>query len=199
MTKAAPTKDSPAEAASSPGASSSSPDNSSESVSNLLDTEFAKGLLEELGDQSKLGQRGELWTIAQFVTLALVLVPPFHSTALTTLLGVALLLGGGAAIGFALPNLGTSLTPLPEPRKDSKLVQTGPYQYMRHPMYGGSLMLALGLAAVTHDESRLLWAAVLWLVLEQKVAFEESLLVDRYGAAYQEYQKSVKKFFPYLY
>jgi hypothetical protein len=36
-------------------------------------------------------------------------------------------------------------------------------------MYGGSLMLALGLAAVTHDESRLLWAAVLWLVLEQKV------------------------------
>jgi protein-S-isoprenylcysteine O-methyltransferase Ste14 len=32
-----------------------------------------------------------------------------------------------------------------------------------------------------------------------QVAFEESLLVDRYGAAYQEYQKSVKKFFPYLY
>jgi protein-S-isoprenylcysteine O-methyltransferase Ste14 len=41
--------------------------------------------------------------------------------------------------------------------------------YMRHPMYGGLLMASLGLAAVTHDESRLLAAAVLWLVLEQKV------------------------------
>lgn len=30
-------------------------------------------------------------------------------------------------------------------------------------------MASLGLAAVTHDESRLLAAAVLWLVLEQKV------------------------------
>lgn len=46
----------------------------------LFFLQFAKGLLEELGDQSKLGQRGELWTIAQFVTLALVVVPPFHST-----------------------------------------------------------------------------------------------------------------------
>ena len=32
-----------------------------------------------------------------------------------------------------------------------------------------------------------------------QVAFEEKLLVERYGAAYQDYQKSVKKFFPYLY
>jgi protein-S-isoprenylcysteine O-methyltransferase Ste14 len=44
--------------------------------------------------------------------------------------------------------------------------------YMRHPMYGGLLMASLGLAAVSHDESRLLAAAVLWLVLEQKVCCE---------------------------
>jgi hypothetical protein len=42
--------------------------------------QFAKGLLEELGDQSQLGQRGEGWTVAQFVVLALVVLPPFHST-----------------------------------------------------------------------------------------------------------------------
>lgn len=41
--------------------------------------------------------------------------------------------------------------------------------YMRHPMYGGLLAASLGLAAVTHDEARLLAAAVLWAVLEQKV------------------------------
>jgi hypothetical protein len=36
-------------------------------------------------------------------------------------------------------------------------------------MYGGLLMACLGLAAVSHDESRLVAVAVLWLVLEQKV------------------------------
>lgn len=36
-------------------------------------------------------------------------------------------------------------------------------------MYGGLLMASLGLAAVTHDESRLLAAGLLWVVLEQKV------------------------------
>jgi hypothetical protein len=36
-------------------------------------------------------------------------------------------------------------------------------------MYGGLLMASIGLAAVTHDEARLLAAAALWLVLEQKV------------------------------
>jgi hypothetical protein len=36
-------------------------------------------------------------------------------------------------------------------------------------MYGGLLMASLGLAAVTHDEARLLAAGLLWVVLEQKV------------------------------
>jgi protein-S-isoprenylcysteine O-methyltransferase Ste14 len=32
-----------------------------------------------------------------------------------------------------------------------------------------------------------------------QVGFEEELLLERYGAAYQDYQKSVKKFIPFLY
>lgn len=88
-------------------------------------------------------------------------LPPFHSTVLTNLVGVLLLLGGAAAIPSGVQNLGTSLTQLPVPRKDSQLVTDGAYQYMRHPMYGGLLMASLGLAAVTHDESRLLAAGLL--------------------------------------
>lgn len=36
--------------------------------------------MDELTDQSQLGQRGEAWTIAQFVAIALVVLPPVHST-----------------------------------------------------------------------------------------------------------------------
>lgn len=171
----------------------------SNAAKDVFDPQYAQELLDELQDQSQLGQRGEGWTIAQFVAIALVLLPPFHAAELTNLVGVLLLLAGLGAMTLGLQSLGTALTPLPAPRKDSQLVTTGAYEYLRHPMYGGLLMASLGLAAVTHDESRLLAAAVLWLVLEQKVDFEERLLTERYGAAYEEYRRRVKKFIPYLY
>jgi hypothetical protein len=37
-------------------------------------------------------------------------------------------------------------------------------------MYGGLLMAALGLAAITRNECRLALSGLLWLVLEQKVS-----------------------------
>lgn len=58
-------------------------------------------------------------------------------------------------------------------------------EYLRHPMYGGLLMASLGLAAVAHDEARLLAAAVLWLVLEQKVRGVSGEL--NIGASLREY------------
>lgn len=41
--------------------------------------------------------------------------------------------------------------------------------YVRHPMYGGLLMAAFGLAVITRSETRLAMAALLWVVLEKKV------------------------------
>jgi protein-S-isoprenylcysteine O-methyltransferase Ste14 len=41
--------------------------------------------------------------------------------------------------------------------------------YLRHPMYGGLLMASFGLAIVTRNETRMALAALLWVVLEQKV------------------------------
>lgn len=69
---------------------------------------------------------------------------------------------------------------------------------MRHPMYGGLLLSCFGLAAVTHSESRLALSALLWLVLEAKVGWEEKALKERYPQ-YAEYAQRVKKFFPYVY
>lgn len=46
------------------------------------------------------------------------------------------------------------------------------------------------------DKLYLYWLLLCWCV---QVGFEEELLLERYGAAYQDYQKSVKKFIPFLY
>lgn len=41
--------------------------------------------------------------------------------------------------------------------------------YVRHPMDGGLLMAAFGLAVITRNETRLALAALLWFLLEKKV------------------------------
>lgn len=45
----------------------------------------------------------------------------------------------------------------------------GVLQYVRHPMYGGLLLAAVGFAAATGDELRMLLALAFFLVLDSKV------------------------------
>lgn len=116
-------------------------------------------------------------------------------------LGGCLCLGGLALITVGGLNLGQNLTPVPRPRdKDHTLVTDGIYQLCRHPMYGGIILGALGLALFTGDEARLGLSAVMFLVLDQKANVEEEYLEDKYPREYDAYKRSgVKKFIPWLY
>lgn len=66
-------------------------------------------------------------------------------------------------------------------------------------MYGCLILAAVGLSGITHSQDRLALTTVLWFVLEQKAAFEENQLVQRYGQEYEAYRDKTKKFIPYLY
>jgi len=46
----------------------------------------------------------------------------------------------------------------------------GILQYVRHPMYGGLVLAAVGFAAATGDELRMLLALAFFLVLDTKVS-----------------------------
>lgn len=90
------------------------------------------------------------------------------------------------------------LSPLPAPRKSHRLIVSGMYSYVRHPMYGGLIMACLGLAAISRNECRVALSFLLWWVLENKVTFEEKALGEAYPE-YEAYKNKVKKFFPYIY
>lgn len=159
----------------------------------------AEELVSELTDTSALGKRGELYFAAQALAILLVVFPPFQLSGLFDFLGIFSLTAGLALCAVGLWTIGRNISPLPAPRSKHALVTTGLYAYIRHPMYGGLILASLGLAATTYSESRLAVAILLWMILEQKVAFEERCLVARYGVQYEEYCKKTKKFIPYLY
>jgi protein-S-isoprenylcysteine O-methyltransferase Ste14 len=56
-------------------------------------------------------------------------------------------LGAMLLLGRSLLDLGQNLTPLPHPRDDGQLVQTGIYGLVRHPLYSGVISLALAYTA----------------------------------------------------
>ena len=109
----------------------------------------------------------------------------------------------GAAIGlpcvweFAWRGLGTP-APFDPPRK---LVVSGPYRFVRNPMYFGMGIALLGEAIVfPHITSTLLiMIAILWLFVTGFVmAYEEPTLRRMFGDDYEAYCRSVRRWIPRL-
>lgn len=122
--------------------------------------------------------------MAQFALLALVpaaafLPPDWPDTARTLRLvvGIAMIVSGVAVVVWAARALGRWMTPFPRPLPDAMLVETGPYAHVRHPVYGGALVLLVGLSLVT-SVAVLVVTVALGLLWVGKARVEEEHLVE---------------------
>jgi protein-S-isoprenylcysteine O-methyltransferase Ste14 len=80
----------------------------------------------------------------------------------------------------------------------SRLQITGPYRWVRHPLYLGWMLVVFGTAHLTGD--RLVFALITTIYLMGAVPFEERSLVDSFGAAYRTYQQEVRwRMVPFVY
>lgn len=80
-----------------------------------------------------------------------------------------------------------------------RLVATGIYRYIRHPMYSSLLFLAWGafLKAVTLGALALAVTASVALAATAKA--EEAENLTRFGAQYREYMRRTRRFVPFLF
>jgi protein-S-isoprenylcysteine O-methyltransferase Ste14 len=154
------------------------------------------------------GARGEWYVVAQIVLFALVIFgprtwpglpawePPF--TWLGWLAGGVLIgVGGLLAVGGVV-SLGKNLTPVPHPKDDATLVESGAYRFVRHPIYGGGIIAAFGWGLWVHGGLTLVYALVLFVFFDVKSRREERWLVVKF-AGYPAYQKRVRKLIPFVY
>lgn len=153
-----------------------------------------------------LGPRGEGWVLIQSVLLVLVAAAgwtlgPDWSGPLRLggiVLGIALLAGGIILAVRGSIDLGRALTPVPRPRDDARLVETGVYGLARHPIYGGLILGALGWATMQASIMALALTAALAGFLTLKSMREETWLAARYPA-YAAYREHTRRFIPWLY
>ena len=83
-------------------------------------------------------------------------------------------------------------------KKEHKLVQTGPYAIVRHPIYSGFMLAATGTAFVVGQLRCFIAAALVIGAWSYKSGLEEVFLVDHFGAEYQKYRDKVKRLIPYV-
>jgi protein-S-isoprenylcysteine O-methyltransferase Ste14 len=114
-------------------------------------------------------------------------------------LAVWLLVAAGAALGlWALSaNRPGNFNVRPMPRAGGRLVQHGPYRWIRHPMY--TAVIACAVACAWADGTRWGWlgAAALTAVLAIKAALEERWMVQEHPG-YREYRARTSRFLPGL-
>jgi protein-S-isoprenylcysteine O-methyltransferase Ste14 len=150
-----------------------------------------------------LGPRGVGWVLLQVVLIVLVVAaawslgPDWSSTLRVAgiVAGIVLLALGLLLIFRGVIDLGDAMTPVPQPRDDAELVETGVYGRVRHPIYSGLIFAALGGALVQASLAAIVLAGCLALVLRLKSGLEERWLVARYSR-YAAYQARTRRFIP---
>lgn len=83
-------------------------------------------------------------------------------------------------------------------KEDHEIVKSGPYRFIRHPIYTGILCMALGTAITSNAWHGLLGFAVMAFAYARKIRMEERWLVDAFGAPYAEYKKETRALVPFL-
>lgn len=151
-------------------------------------------------------ERGIWYVVVQAILIGLILFGPRGPDLLSSEPLKMVSLACGISIGLisilvmaiAAFNLGKNLTPLPCPKDNAQLVQSGLYRYVRHPIYFGVLLAALGWFLVFPNVYILLYAIGLFILFDVKARREEVWLVERFSA-YRDYQIRVKKLLPGIY
>lgn len=108
--------------------------------------------------------------------------------------GIVLIIAGLMLLVISLKKLGPSLTPDPIPKGNGVLVKSGIYSLSRHPIYLAILVTELGWTIAFSSVIGLFLMIPLFFVLREKAKFEESLLIEKFGAEYSLYAKKVGRF-----
>jgi len=102
---------------------------------------------------------------------------------------------GVLALGF---NKIGNFSVYPEIKSHAKLITTGPYRFIRHPMYSALIIMMLGITLYNFHPINAIGAVMVPFAVINKANIEEKLLLEKFSE-YAIYQQTSKRFLPYLY
>ena len=95
-------------------------------------------------------------------------------------LGILIIIIALILMLVAIKDLGHNLSPFPRPKTNSKLITTGIYRYMRHPMYYSLIIISFGVFLTKLSFYYLCLTISLSLLIKFKIVLEEQYLKNKF-------------------
>lgn len=153
----------------------------------------------------RLGGRGEGWVGLQIVLFLLIAAAGFvelkdrqGTLGVRELAGALVACAGAAVAVWSARELRHALTPFPKPVQGNELVESGPYRRVRHPIYTGVVLAALGWSLLCGSWVALVLSLMLAVLFDAKSRREEAWLSEEHPA-YAEYRRRTRRFVPGVY
>jgi protein-S-isoprenylcysteine O-methyltransferase Ste14 len=112
--------------------------------------------------------------------------------------GLVLMLCGLVLRWYAVAALGTAFTVTVGTRAEQRVVASGPYRWIRHPSYAGSLLTILGVLLCATNLVSLLAFALPLAGYAYRIHVEEEALVDSLGDRYRDYMRRTRRLIPFV-
>lgn len=102
-------------------------------------------------------------------------------------------------IYWLFSSIGTGITPVSATRREHKLSTSGPYRWVRHPLYtiGSSFIFSFGIMADNWFIA--LMGILAFVAMAIRTPKEEANLIEKFGDEYREYMKHTGRFLPKLF
>jgi protein-S-isoprenylcysteine O-methyltransferase Ste14 len=113
-------------------------------------------------------------------------------------IGMALFLIGLGLAVWARVHLGRNWGAPMSQKVDAELVMTGPYKYIRNPIYSGIMLAAVG-TAVAVSWYWLVAVALMGAYFFYSATVEERTMERLFPDAYPAYKRSTKKLIPFIF
>jgi protein-S-isoprenylcysteine O-methyltransferase Ste14 len=104
-----------------------------------------------------------------------------------------------AGVGFAMwarAHIGQYWSASIALREGHQLIRTGPYAYIRHPIYTGALLALAGTTLFIGNFRAIFFFAIVLAGFTMKARKEEALLAGEFGPAFEEHRRHTGFFLP---
>ncbi len=113
-------------------------------------------------------------------------------------IGVGVGLASLGLIYWMFKSIGTGISPTVATRKEHRLATSGPYRWIRHPLYTFGTLAFLSLGTIADSWFIILLSILAFILLAIRTPNEEAHLVEKFGDEYRNYMKQTGRFFPKL-
>ncbi len=132
----------------------------------------------------------------QFLAIFIIMTPK-SSIMITPFWWVLLLVAIATALWIFTHNRVGNFNVVPEIRDNAKLIITGPYRYVRHPMYSSLILFMLGIVLWHFNAINVFFLTIMIVAVSLK-AFKEEKLWSNHHEDYLAYKETTKMIIPFI-